>query len=368
MIHTDIIIVGNGIAGLVLSFLLKKKRIDHKVLNRASKKANIALAETLPPSAIPLLYNLELLEIFEQNAIRKTYGYHSSWGDTTITDIDFFHQPQYKNGLKINKSKLLKHLAVKCNDHIIEYEKIVNFNISASDVTVEVLTKEKNQVIQGKIIIDATGRNRAILKRLKIPIEQYDNLISYSSHIPKIKHPKLIHDVFIESFKYGWGIVSGLDKNTNMMSIFTNKGNPIQGDLKNFNYWHSILSETLFLKDFLGNQSDINVIGGDANSSKAKYLSGKNFIAIGDAALSFDPLSSHGVTTAIYTAKEASLAIEAYIKNDNNELLGTYSETLSSIFDQYLMSKNMIYMTEKRWPNSFFWKELSRLELETLSS
>lgn len=355
--NTDVIIVGKGIAGLVLSFLLKKKGIQHLVLDRKSKKKNFALAETLPPSSMPLLQSLDLIKIFEKNAIRKTYGYHSMWGNTRILNNNFFSQLSYKNGLKINKKAIVDDLEQLCNEDVMSYEKMLNMVISKEEVVVEVENNHQKEIIKAKMIIDATGRNRAILKKLNVPIRLYDNLISFSCHLPRIEHPKLTHDVFVESFEDGWGIVSGLDEKTNVLSVFTNKENLVQLKLRDYSEWQSVLSKTTLLKDFLVEQSEVKIIGSDANSSIANYLSGENWLAVGDAALSFDPLSSHGIANAIYTVREASDAIESYILTGDRKKFVTYSKTLFSIFDSYYMVKNELYRAESRWMESSFWKK-----------
>jgi len=119
----EVIIIGNGIAGLTLAVLLQRKEIPFVLLQREEEKSAFALGETLPPTAMPLLHDLQLLSLFEESAYRKTYGYHSMWGSTRVTDINFFHHNPYKNGLKINKQQLLKQLQEIIKENIISYRK-----------------------------------------------------------------------------------------------------------------------------------------------------------------------------------------------------------------------------------------------------
>jgi flavin-dependent dehydrogenase len=362
--NTDVIIVGKGIAGLVLSFFLKKKGIRHLVLDRKNMAKHFALAETLPPSAMPLLQSLDLIKIFEKNAIQKTYGYHSMWGNTRIQNNNFFSQLSYKNGLKINKKAIIDDLEQLCNEDVMGYEKMLNMIISKDEVTIEVENNHQKEIINAKMIIDATGRNRAILKKLNIPIQLHDNLICFSCHLPRVKHPKLTYDIFVESFEDGWGIVSALDEETNILSVFTNKENLIQLRLKDYKGWQSVLSKTIVLKDFLAKQAEVKIVGSDANCSIANCLSGENWMAVGDAALSFDPLSSYGIANAIYTVKEALSVIESYILTGDRKGFAAYSKTLFSAFDSYYMVKNELYRAESRWMESSFWKGFFRLEDE----
>ncbi|WP_108868329.1 NAD(P)/FAD-dependent oxidoreductase [Aquimarina aquimarini] len=355
--NTDVVIIGKGIAGLVLSFLLEKEGINHLVLDRANKKKNMALAETLPPSAIPLLQSLGLYNVFIENVIQKTYGYHSLWGNERIIDHNFFFNPGHNNGLKIDKKAITTSLQKGTEKHIVAYEHLSEIQVSKEEISIAITHNGQQRKIECKIVIDATGRNRAVLKKLNIPIKQYDTIRSFSCHVPRIKHPKLVHSVFVESFEHGWGIVSGLDEKTSVFSIFTNKGNSIQKKLKNYKKWPSVLSETSILKDFWVNDITIKILGADANSAKPIKVAGENWLAIGDAALSFDPLSSHGITNAIFMAKEASNAIVDCLKHNKKDGFTSYEKKILSIFDRYWIQRKQLYKTETRWKSSFFWTD-----------
>ncbi|WP_430408923.1 NAD(P)/FAD-dependent oxidoreductase [Kordia sp.] len=352
----QVIILGNGIAGITLAVLLQRKGIPFVLLHREGEKQPFALGETLPPSAMQFLNELKLLSIFEENAYRKTYGYHSMWGNSRVTDINFFHQNPYKNGLKINKHQTLEKLRELIKDNMISYQKGLEVIHEVYGNTVVLGKNEGVKIIQGKILIDATGRNRTVLQKLKIQNEIHDELVAVSCHIPKIQHPKLTHEVYVESFKEGWGIVSALNETENICTIFTHKGHEILSQLKEVSQWKSALAETVYLKDFLQETNQAKLKGGNANSSVASQIAGSNWLAIGDAAMSFDPLSSHGITNAIYTSAKAAEAIEKKLNFADSEAFPEYGKTMQTIFKQYLHSKNNLYQQETRWKDAIFWK------------
>lgn len=352
----EVIIIGNGIAGVTLAVLLQRKGISFVLLHREEEKKPFALGETLPPSAMPLLEQLKLLSLFEENAYRKTYGYHSMWGSSAVTDINFYHQNPYKNGLKINKHQTLEKMRDMIRDDMVSYSKGFEIIHEEHGNTVVLAKNEGVKIIQGKILIDATGRNRAVLQKLKIESEIHDELVALSCHMPKIEHPKLTHEVYVESFKEGWGIVSALNETENICTIFTQKGHEILPKLKDVSQWKSVLSETVYLKDFLSEDAQIKFKGGNANSSVAAQIAGSNWLALGDAAMSFDPLSSHGITNSIYTASNASKTIEKKLKFADTEAFPAYDETMKTIFQQYVQSKNNLYQQETRWKEEAFWK------------
>ncbi|WP_046755754.1 NAD(P)/FAD-dependent oxidoreductase [Kordia jejudonensis] len=352
----EVIIIGNGIAGVTLAVLLQRKEIPFVLLHRKGEKPAFALGETLPPSAMPLLNELKLLSVFEQNSYRKIYGYHSMWGSERVMDTNFFHHNPYKNGLKINKFQTLEALRSEIKDNMISYDKGFEIINEAHGNTVVLSKNEGVKIVQGKILVNATGRNRAVLQKLSIQSKTYDELVALSCHIPKIKHPKLTHEVYVESFKEGWGIISAISETENICTIYTHKGHEILPKLKDVSQWKSILSETMYLKDFLHETNQVKFKGGNANSSVASQVAGSNWLTLGDAAMSFDPLSSHGITNAIFTAKVASKAIEKKLSEADTTAFPEYDKTLKTIFQQYVQSKNKLYQQEVRWKQESFWQ------------
>lgn len=340
--QTDVIIVGSGVSGLILSILLKEQDIDHLVLDRVEKRNTLELPETIPPSTLVLLESLNLLELFSKSS-SKTFGYHSLWKSDTLTTDNFFNHNPYKHGLKLRKKKLLHDLGQLVTDRIVPFNNLVDIERTDDNVAVTMESDHAQQTINGKVIVDATGRNRAVLKQLGVASESFSNQVALSCQLPYFKHPQLIHPTFTESFEHGWGIVSSLNEQINGITLYTEKGSLILPLLKDYRNWKEVLSNTRFLKDFLTDDVARKVVGGMANSSKSLQISGSNWLAIGDAAIAFDPLSSHGVSNAIYCANAASNAIRSNRTDQSVSAFKNYEETLSEVFDAYLEQKTTLY-------------------------
>ena len=364
IINTKVIIVGKGISGLILSILLKRKGIENVVLERREVKQKPSLGETLPPTTLSLLESLHLKELFEKSSF-KTFGYHSMWGNNQVVDNNFFFHNPHKHGLKINKTLLINDLEQLTKEEIVSFDTLSKVKHDTSEKVYVSVKQGRNMVgINGELLVDATGRNRAVLKKIGVDIEVYDDLLAHTCHLPYIKHAKLTHPVYVESFENGWGIVSSLDENTNSMTLFSEKGN---SEFKKFNHyegWKELLSNTHLLKDFLPDTYEGKIVGYQANSSKASEISGNNWLAIGDAAISFDPLSSHGISNAIYCCYLSSKMIESFFSKDLDEPLLKYENSLKQIFNTYLKHKSNLYAVEKRWENSSFWSKQHIIEME----
>ena len=92
-----------------------------------------------------------------------------------------------------------------------------------------------------------------------------------------------------------------------------------------------------------------------ANSSRLDRVSGQGWLAVGDAAMAFDPLSSQGLMHALESGIRAGEAI-------NDDLAGAvgamrnYDSKANEVFREYLGLRTIHYMREQRWPQSAFWR------------
>ncbi|MDC1162145.1 FAD-dependent monooxygenase [Tenacibaculum sp.] len=342
-LKTSVLIVGKGVSGLILAHLLEKKGIRTTLLERETNITAPILAETIPPSTLPLLNEIELLNLFE-NSSSRTYGYQSKWYTNEIIDESFFNYNPYKYGLKINKRKIISELEKKLTNEPLKYHQLINVVQKDNKVITSIKINDKLNLIQSNLIIDATGRNRAILKRVGIPDIMYDENLAFICYVPKQgKHLK--YGFFTESFENGWGTISDLNETTRIITLYTPNKSPIHKKLNSFQNWKSILSNTTILKKHLPQNEGFKIIGKQANSSITKQIVTNRLLAIGDAAIAFDPISSHGVSNAIFCAINASKTITQFIEVNNEGVLKKYENTLFTIFDEYYKQKEKLYKT-----------------------
>jgi flavin-dependent dehydrogenase len=88
------------------------------------------------------------------------------------------------------------------------------------------------------------------------------------------------------------------------------------------------------------------------------------WIAIGDSAVSFDPLSSQGMLTALYSAKFGAEALffqylngkKAQNKEVTVQPLEIFQHYIENTFRKYITEKRFFYNKEQRWNNEVFWK------------
>lgn len=81
---------------------------------------------------------------------------------------------------------------------------------------------------------------------------------------------------------------------------------------------------------------------------------GNRWLAVGDAASSYDPLSSQGIYKALSNGLQCAEAIQEALKGDVHAI-ERYGEGINNAFVGYIAQRNTFYQREQRWPHSKFW-------------
>ena len=115
------------------------------------------------------------------------------------------------------------------------------------------------------------------------------------------------------------------------------------------------------------------LLGAEAVSTRTVYaasscraqIAGEAWLAVGDSAASYDPLSGMGIFKAMRQGTNAAIAVDAYLQDDAS-LLPEYAALVRREFDAYVRHRRAHYAAEKRWTGHEFWD--NRRALTTSSS
>jgi len=80
-----------------------------------------------------------------------------------------------------------------------------------------------------------------------------------------------------------------------------------------------------------------------------------NWIAVGDAAYAYDPISSYGITSALASGFYAGQALASTLSG-KSDAMPTYRYIVENAFKAYMQRLMNHYALENRWSNSPFWK------------
>ena len=82
---------------------------------------------------------------------------------------------------------------------------------------------------------------------------------------------------------------------------------------------------------------------------------GAGWVAVGDAAQCYDPLSSQGLVNALESGVRAAFAVHAALDGDLRHLR-RYQTLLELEWLRYERMRRQYYLLEQRWPDSLFWQ------------
>ncbi len=92
-----------------------------------------------------------------------------------------------------------------------------------------------------------------------------------------------------------------------------------------------------------------------ARSARLDRAAGRNWLAVGDAALAYDPLSGQGIVRALGSGEAGGRAIVDWYEGDH-EAPGRYADAVAHEFKSYQTLCLSYYSSERRWSGSPFWE------------
>jgi tryptophan halogenase len=106
-----------------------------------------------------------------------------------------------------------------------------------------------------------------------------------------------------------------------------------------------------------------------AHGARLRPPVGDRWVAVGDAALAFDPLSSQGILNALATGIAGAGAVAARLGGDADD--ESYERALERIWTAYEINRAGAYAAEDRWTQEPFWarrrQDASRSDLPAYS-
>ncbi len=86
-------------------------------------------------------------------------------------------------------------------------------------------------------------------------------------------------------------------------------------------------------------------------------VAGRDWVAVGDAAWSCDPLTAQGITKALADGIAAAEALADRWRGAGCEALASYQTASFARFTANLRLRAALYDAEARWPDALFWRK-----------
>jgi flavin-dependent dehydrogenase len=359
----DVAVIGDGPAGLTVSLMLAKSGISVSLISLSLPLSNkIFFGETLSPNIKSLLSYLGLWKDFLNDEHLSSAGNRSAWGEENIKENNFIFHPA-THGWHLDRLKFnLMLLNAAKRAGVCHLNSKIESVDKRSDKRFDINLENRRMIedfVRADFVVDATGRKSWFSYKIGILKNTFDNLCGYVCFFSPSIDGDLDSTTLTESVYDGWWYSALLPKKIRVVSFFNDTNLTNARLMKTFSEWEKMMESTYYVRVSI-DEFDYSHISGPyimmSNSSRLETVVGEDWLAVGDAAATYDPLSSRGIETAINDAINASDIIIQYL-NGNRECLRFYNKGILARFDNYLKERSRYYRLEKRWANSAFWKQ-----------
>jgi flavin-dependent dehydrogenase len=358
LLETEILVLGAGPAGATAALNLAPTRSVVLVDARAAGEARIG--ESVPPILNRLLADMGLLEEFRSHGHTPCHGNRSAWGSAVPGEVDFLRDPDGP-GWHIDRrgfENLLRKTAIERGAMCLAPAQLKTIQRDGSRWRMVLDRAGQPEIVFADYVIDAGGRGSPVARRLGARRRALDRLICGWVYGSVTRPERIAGITYVEAEQDGWWYTAPLPNCRLVLAFHTDGDLPAAREAKHRNALlarattcHD-LSAALEATGFSAEaQSGISA----AHSALLEPCAGPGWMAIGDAAISFDPLSAQGLLNAMFTALAAAEVLDRHFNGDDNAA-HHYPKVIGNIYDAYSRHLRTHYQAERRWPNSIFWQ------------
>ncbi|MDF1695948.1 MAG: NAD(P)/FAD-dependent oxidoreductase [Saprospiraceae bacterium] len=350
-----VIIVGAGPAGIATGLTLNSLGISNCIIESHTSPP-FKFGEALPPNAKPILHQLGIEKLIRDPRHLNYFGNKSCWGNENWEQKEFITSI-HGHGYLLDRfyfEKQLWETYVKTGGNLLYGSRFQQVEQVNTLHKVSIRSTREEVDIFSDMMVDATGRKALVARMLGAEKYNLDSQFGFSFTIP-VEIP-LAKQVCIESVETGWWYVSPVRENELSVMFFTTK-EMIPPNHQFTSFLLTQFNKTLHLKKIIQIDEVRHAIVRikPSGTSRLNCPYGTNWLAVGDAAINYDPISSFGITSALASGYYAGQAISSHFEG-RKEAFYAYRYVLENGFMAYLKKLQFQYNSEKRWEHNDYWK------------
>jgi len=359
----DLAIVGNGVAASATLIALGRQRGARiAVVAPARTPPKIVVGEQLSTAAVRLLDELGLLASFRAQGHVETHASFASWGQPGLAQRSAIGDPRGA-GWSLDRARfdrwLQEEAQARCDAEWIA-DTVVDFEHRRNDGLR--LELRNGSPVDARFVVDASGRAAVLARRLTAR-KQVDRLIAIvGSFDPVDPGVRPTAGTMIEAMPAGW-LYSALLPEGRFVVAWFGDADLLDGASSDRSaVWREHVEASRHTRErirsagySLHTPAPSSLRRADASTAWCHALAGSGWAAVGDAAAAFDPLSSHGLATSLWSGARVARELPRGWKG---ELAGlaVYDETFASGVALYLRQRRQIYAAEGRFADEPFWR------------
>jgi flavin-dependent dehydrogenase len=358
----DVLIVGAGPAGSAAAQMLARHGVRVVVWESAIGH-EWKVGETLPPASRPLLEQLGVWDKLSADGHLPSYGNVSAWGTSTLAATDFiFHAGGH--GWQIDRRQFDRRLATAaCEAGAVIYysTQYLEAQEAAPGWLVRGLCNGNPMCLTARWIIDASGRKSVVSRTFGAKRRAADKLVGVYA-VQSANLPSGPCDVdsrtLVEAVPDGWWFSILTPQGTRTVTLLSDGDLLKRQNTHDASWFRHKMLATVHVQQVLqryGYQLNDAPTTVSACGARTIPCGACGWLAIGDAACSFDPLSGRGILHCIQSGIDAAQAISSDLAG-MPKAIQRYHATIEATWSAYRRNRLAYYRQEPRWSDRVFWK------------
>ena len=324
MTSPDFLIFGLGPAGCAAAIFAAKAGASVALAGRPN--TGLKFGEHLPSEANPLLDELGV-----RPAAVNCAGVVNWWNGVESSQDGLFHP--LGEGRFVGRPAFEKTLLAHARDLGVQVWE--GFRLERKEGSTTTLQGSRTVAMRPQTIIDATGRAAAVARQFGARRKRWDRLSAIGLRTAS-DHPD--QWLLVEPVAEGWWYTCPLPGGQRSFVFLTDADLPQFELARTTQGWMELMGPRIS-RLFDNGAADLLSVA-PADSAWTTPSKGEGWVAIGDAAISFDPLASRGLHHALAGAREAVFGLDSG----------------AGRFEKYLKQKSRYYGLERRFQGEEFWE------------
>lgn len=301
---------------------------------------------------------LGILKPFEDERHRPAHSAAAAWGRPHLRENHFIYTT-HGAGWHLDRARFDAFLARQARERGVEVYTKERVCTAARSEDGWRLRLSDGKELCARFVVDASGRSAAFARNAGARRLAFDSLVAHARFFTLDDEPET--GTLIEAFSEGWWYTA-LAGERRVVMCLTDADIARRLTLNDEKRWLGLLSETRWIRESIGRGvAQDHALTRAANSSRLEPVCASDWLAVGDAASTYDPLSSQGIVKSLRSGIFASYAIADLLCKADAGGLSRYEKLARREFAAYARAHARYYAEERRWPNSDFWRRRHRL-------
>jgi len=354
--QTDVAIIGGGPAGAAAALALARLGVVVALLDAGTRHSLVG--ETLPPAIRPVLDRLNLRATVEAEGYLPSVGSWSAWGGAEPWGHDFMFS-RFGHGWHLDRRRfdaLLREAARSAGAHFAS-----GASVTASEPIAGGgfrLRLADDREISARIVLDASGRGANFARQRGVKRRAIDRMVALAGHVVRRADAEQEPAAtLVEATSDGWWYSAPLPQDR-LVAVFMTDTDLVRTAGASAENWLERLAAATHtgaraLRYGAGLAGPPVIV--PAASGRLERFGDTDWLAIGDAAATQDPLSSEGILVAMESGLEGAAATARVLCGERDALAEAAAQREKRWLD-YLKQRDHYYGMERRWPDAPFWQ------------